>query len=312
MKLATKLYKCLSQKDFESLGIRVSRQYFYFADGEKKTINEQPFQNDNSKNVFQLIDDDYEWNPKEQSLFLDISLKITDTSLLFGKDGFCSPDTILGIGLVWKPEKSRIKSCAKLGEISADDKTIDINRKDIELRNISSNVGFNLAIYVVKPSSNSVNPFLANEEGMVLYSGRLWNIIIEGNGSIFPIYEINDEGGPIWSYYCDFVDIADDSFDLDHIKININKKHPAYNLLSPKSPTYSQEYVNEILSSALAMIIIDIRSKQENNLIDLEDDGTEGSILNVMKYFSNTLKFKVNGDYNELLRSIKAFFDKEM
>ena len=70
--------------------------------------------------------------------------------------------------------------------------------------------------------------------------------------------------------------------------------------------------MNEILSSALTMIIIDIRSKQDNNVIDLEEDGEEGSILTVVKYFNDTLKFKINGTYNELLESVKTFFDKEM
>ncbi len=312
MKLTTKLYKSLSQKDFEVLGIKTKRQYYYLTDSEKKTITEQTFQDDNSKNVYQLVDEDFEWNPKEQSLYLNISMKSKDLSFLFGPDGFCSPGTILGVGLVWKPEKSKIKRCFKLGEISKDNSVIDINVENIELQNISSNVEFYFLIYIIKPSNNAINPFFANEEGIVLYSGKLWTIIVEGNGSIFPVYEIDDEGGPIWSYYCDFVDIADDPFDLEHIRININKQHPAYNLIHPKSPTYSQEYVNEILSSALTMIILDIRSKQENNVIDLDEDGSQGSILNVMKYFNETLKFKINSDYNELLRSVKAFFDKEM
>lgn len=312
MKLTTKLYKSLSQKDFETLGLKPKRQYYYLVDGEKKTITEQTFQDDNNKNVFQLVDEDFEWNPKEQSLYLNISVKSKDLNSLFGTDGFCSPGTILGIGLVWKPEKSKIKRCIKLGEISENNSIIDFNVENIELQNLSSNVEFDILVYIVKPSVNSINPFFANEEGMVLYSGKLWTIIIEGNGSIFPIYEIDDEHGPIWSYYCDIIDIVDDPFDLEHIKININRKHPAYSLIHPKSQTYSQEYVNEVLSTALAMIIIEIRSKQENNTIDLNEDGSQGSILNVMKYFNDILKFRINDDYNELLRSIKAFFDKEM
>ncbi len=312
MKLTTKLYKCLSQKDFENLKVRLKRNYYYLIDGEKKIINEQLFENDNSKGIYQLFDDDFEWNPKEQSLFLNLTLTADNLNSLFGEQGFCSPGAVLGIGLVWKPERSKIKRCFKLAEITSEKNSLDVNVENIELQNITSNVQFDLVIYVVKPSTSPINPFFANEEGMVLYSGKSWTIVVEGNGSIFPVYEIEDANGPIWSYYCDFIDISEDSFDLDHVQIKINKKHPAYSLVHPKSPTYSQEYVNEILSSALTMIIIDIRSKQDNNVIDLEEDGEEGSILTVIKYFNDTLKFKINGTYNELLESVKTFFDKEM
>ncbi len=275
-------------------------------------IREQPFENTSNKKIFQLVDDDYEWNPKEQSLFLTLKIKMNNVSSLFGKSGSCYKDATLGVGLVWKPEKSRIKRCKKLFEIDSSNNSIDCIVKDIELPNISSNVDFNIVIYISKPGSVDGNPFFANEEGMILYSELLWTIIMEGNGSIFPVYEIEDEGGPIWSYYCDVIDITDEPFDREHIEIRINTKHPSYSMVHPKSPTYSQAYVNEILSSALAVIILDLRSKQENNLIDLSEECERGSILEALKYFSDKLGFKINDNYNSLLNSIKTFFDKEI
>jgi hypothetical protein len=83
-------------------------------------------------------------------------------------------------------------------------------------------------------------------------------------------------------------------------------------MLHPKSMTYSPAYVNETLSSALTFVILDLRSRQENNLIDLNEECEKGSILEVLKYFSDKLGFKINDDYNSLLYSIKTFFDKEI
>ena len=100
-------------------------------------------------------------------------------------------------------------------------------------------------------------------------------------------------------------------FDMNHIKIDINTKHPAYSMIHPKSPTYSQAYVNEILSNAITMIIVDLKSKQNNNTIDLDEECDQGTILAVLKYFSDKLGFKINDNYNSLLESIKTFFDKE-
>ncbi len=313
MRINSRLYKTISNDDFSNLNLKISREYVYITDNDVKVIKEQPFENTNSKKIFQLVDDDYEWNPKEQSLLLTLNLEMNNVSTLFGKNGSCYKDAVLGVGLVWKPEKSRIKRCKKLFEITAIDDSINYTIKDIELPNISSNVEFNLVIYITKPGSLDGKPFFANEEGMILYTELLWTIIMEGNGSIFPVFEREEENGPIWSYYCDDItDIADDFFDSEHVGIIINKMHPSYAMIHPKSPTYSQAYVNETLSSAIAFIILDLRSKQENNLIDLNEECERGSILEVLKYFSDKLGFKINDNYNTLLNSIKMFFDKEI
>ena len=312
MKTSTRLYKSLTQNDFDNIDVKIKRKYHYYNDGEKKNIEENVFENDNSKNVFQLIDEDYEWNAKEQSLFLDLKISATNLKHLFEDDGFVSSDAVLGIGLVWKPDKSKIKRCKKLCQFDISQNDIEIDINEIELPNMSSNTEFYITIYIVKPGNNTTNPFYANEQGMILYSQKEWTLIIEGNGSIFPIVEIEKDNWPIWSYYCNFNDIADDLFDCDNIRIEINKKHPAYCLFHPKSNTYSQEFVNEVLSSALFTIIIDIRSKQDNNIINFEEDGEVGSILRVLDYFHSNLGFDINGDYNSLLCSIKAYFDKEM
>lgn len=308
----SRLYKTISQDEFSHLNFKIKREYAYLTDSDVKPINEQSFENISNKKVFQLVDDDYEWNPKEQSLFLSVTISFDNISSLFGLNGAAYEDSILGVGLVWKPEKSRIKRCKKLCELDAKNNKISMTVKDIELPNISSNVDFYLVIYISKAGTSNGRSFVANENGMILYQELLWTIIIEGNGSIFPVYEVEKENGPIWSYYCDFSDIAEDAFDMEHIRIEINKKHPSYNMIHPKSPTYSQAYVNEILSTAVAMIILDIRSKQVDYKIDLNEECDQGTILNVLKYFSDKLAFKINDNYNSLVESIKIFFDKEI
>lgn len=308
----SRLYKTISQSEFSNLNFKIKREYAYITDSDIKFIKEQSFENVSNKKIFQLVDDDYEWNPKEQSLYLSVNISLDNINSLFGKNGSCYEDSTLGVGLVWKPDKSRIKRCKKLCELTAKENKANVTIKDIELPNISSNVDFYLVIYISNAGKINGLPFFANEEGMILYQELIWSIIIDGNASIFPVYEIENENGPIWSYYCDVIDIAEDPFDMEHIRIDINKSHPAYNMIHPKSPTYSQAYVNEILSTAMAMIILDLRSKQTGNIIDLDEESEQGSILSVLKYFSDKLGFKINDNYNSLVESIKVFFDKEI
>lgn len=307
----TRLYKTISQNEFSKLDFKIKKEYVYITDSDIKEIKEQSFDNVSSKKIFQLVDEDYEWNPREQNLYLSVNISMDNIKSLFGECGSTFEDSILGLGLVWKPEKSRIKRCKKLCELSINCNKTNVTINNIELQNISSNVDFYLVIYIVKAGSKNGSTFFANETGMILYQELLWTIIVEGNGSIFPIFEVEKDNSPIWSYYCDTADIAEDSFDMEHIRIEINKKHPSYNMLHPKSPTYSQSYENEILSNAIAMIILDIRSKQSDGIIDLNEECDQGTILNALKYFSDKLGFKINDNYSSLIESIKVFFDKE-
>lgn len=312
MRLNSRLYKTVSQEDFAKFKFKVVREYVYITDNDIKVIKEQPFENNNNKKIFQLIDEDYEWNPKEQSLYLSLKISMENVNELFEENGCCCKDAVLGIGLVWKPEKSKIKRCKKLFTFDAQTEKINKEIKDIELPNISSNVDFYFIIYISKAGSDIENTFIANEEGMIIYSEHFWSLIVDGSGSIFPINEIENEGGPVWSYVCDFVDITEDPFDIDHIRIEINKAHPSYSLIHPKSVNYSQAYVNEIISNAIIMIIIDVREKMDSKMIDLNEECEYGSILNVFKYFNDKLGFKINDRYDLLAHSIKTFFDKEI
>ncbi len=311
MKMNSKLYKTLTQKEFADLNLQVSRRYSYKAEDEIREIKEAPFDDSSAKNVFQLIDDNYEWNPKEQSLRLNFEAKLSNTKLLFGLGGVCHEDAKLGVGLVWKPKKSRIKRCQRLGYLDVGQNEMVIS-SSFDIPNLSSDVEFYLVIYIARAGHDEGNAYLANDEGMVVYSERLWTIIVEGEASIFPITEIEDEGGPIWSYRCDVNDLTQDVFDKDGIEIYLNVKHPSYPLICTKSENYCEPYVNEVLSTALAVIIIDLRSKQEGNAFDLNEDCEKDSVLNVLKYYSDKLGFKINESYDALLRSIKNFFDKGM
>lgn len=311
MKSNNKMYKTISGEELNKLKIKVGRKYYYFAETDLKEIKEQNFKNHSNEKVYQLIDDDYEWNPKVDILNLDLELSIQNCNVIFGKNGSCYRDSIIGIGLSWKPEKSRIKRCIKIGEFCAKDSIKEFKVNKIELQNLSSNCSFKLFFYIVKPGTIDGNPYFGNDQGLIIHEQILWSIVIDGSGSFFPIYEIEDENGPLWYFTCDFDDICEDYFNDDHIQVLINKNHSLYPVIHPKSNQYNATILNEVMSSAVTCIIMAIRSKLQNNKVDLSLDYERGSILQALVYFSEKLNFKINDSYENLLISIKMFFDKE-
>ena len=158
----SRLYKTISESEFSNLHFKIKRNYLYFADNDIKCLKEQQFENVNNKKVFQLVDDDYEWNPKEQSIFLSINVSFDNIKSLFGVNGSCYENSTLGVGIVWKPEKSRIKRCKKICELTSKNEKINVSINDIELPNISSNVDFFLVIYIKKEGNYGGLHFFVN------------------------------------------------------------------------------------------------------------------------------------------------------
>lgn len=311
--MSSRLYSTIDNKILKLLNIQSTREYYYLVDNEKKIIREETFENSSNEYHVQLVDDGDEWDNRNQSLFLNCKISLENVDKLFGE--ICCSDAILGIGLEWKPEKSRIKYCEKFGEFSSANCLREFSKKDIEIKNVNSNIIFNWIIYIVDPGKQDYKNCFGKHTGLILGDGLLWSIIVDGSGSIFPIYEESLPGGPLWKYECDFIDITEDEFSEENIKIILNKSHKGYQYIQPKSTNYNELMFAELISNAIATVILAIRKKNAENgngeLIDFSKNGSKGSILTVLKYFNETLKFKINGTMIELQDSVKSYFDRE-
>lgn len=311
--MSSRLYSTIDNKILKLLNIHSTREYYYLMDNDKKIVREETFENSSNENHVQLVDDEDEWDNRSQSLFLNCKISIENVEKLFGE--ICCSDAILGIGLEWKPEKSRIKYCVKFGEFSINNSQCEFIKKDIEIKNVTSNIIFNWIIYIVNPGNQNCKNSFGKNTGLILGDGLLWSIIVDGSGSIFPIYEESLPDGPLWKYECDFIDITEDEFSEENIKIILNKSHKGYQYIQPKSANYNELMFAELISNAIATVILAIRKKNAENgngeLIDFSKNGSKGSILTVLKYFNDTLKFKINGTMIELQDSVKSYFDRE-
>lgn len=307
-----RLYKTIDRETLDKLNIVIKRNYYYYnSDNIKKNIEEIQF--DKYTNVFKLEDPDFEWNNKMHSLYIDIELSMNNTNLLF--DSFCCKDAILGIGIEWKPEKSRIRNCKKIGELCNNIDNYNFKVEKILIDDLNSNVDFSWLIYVAKPGNDNSRKMYGNSRGLILGDGPLWKIIVEGEGSVFPIREISLQNEPLWSYYCDFDDIYEDSFSDENIKIIINKNHRLYQYIHHSNPKFDKNVFIEVLSSALVMLILEIKNKNKENRdeynIDFSKKGQKNSIYSVLKYYNDTFNFNINGTMDEMFYSIKLFFERK-
>lgn len=170
-------------------------------------------------------------------------------------------------------------------------------------------VGLQTVLYIKKtgiPCDGEQH--LANTYGFIL--GELSNemLLLDGNGSEFPVVIKNDPSQPLWWVKCEWDDPTKDLF-AESVLIVLNEGHPDYTFIDNKSPNYNQAMVKEIFSQALLVII----TKLKENASDWEDtvngrNLNPGSVSEAIFYFLNVLDWNLESAVTTSL-SIRKFFE---
>ena len=315
-----KLFKTFNESLIESLDLKCKRQFYYMKDSVPVNLKEVKVDQLSASQVYKLEDSTRKWNElrKSQSLFLTIEISMSHiVHIFYSENKVCHPQTVLGLGLEWKSKDSKVKYCKKLCTIdnSLDDLIIKI--EDIEIPSANSDIEFRWFIYISEPGKDIDDPNekYANSAGLVLAKEHWWTILVSGNGSLFPIDEFSKFGQPLWSIKTCFTDWAVDEFSIDNVSVTFNPSHPLFELINFGGEEFNEDIFKEVMSSALAALIIQIISeaKQSDDYDLLLEEPTEenGSILAAIRYFKKTHNFAIGGSVDELIHSIKMFFDKE-
>lgn len=302
-----KLYKTIDENLLKAISISENHCFFYINDNKDKImLEEDSSQLSKSRNSFLLVDSINEWEYPSMPLYLDFELAIKNIHYLFESTGVCSKDGVLGIALEWKSSKSKLKHCLKLGEVNVSSKEFSIKVNKLEIPEAFGTISFKCFIYIIDPGKLSNDRSFGREKGLILGEKELWCAINEGSGGLFPIVNVTE--GPLWDYMVNIDDIEIDPFDEEVCPIFLNINHPLY--VSLIEENQNMGFLYEIISSALTLMIIDIRNNLDEGVIDLSREYYSGSVLQTLKYFSDALGFNINGTYQELHESIKRFFDE--
>lgn len=308
-----KFFPTISEDLYSKLDVSFSRK-FSFQDGDqKRDFEESAVDGMGDAKAIKLTDPSYKWDRTNCGLFLSLVVIIRNAKELFSsKNGVSYPTAKVGVGLVWKPDGSRVKNCIKLGEISALDEEVRLANDGIFIPDLNSNTGFSIVFFVSKPGIPDNQHFFGNKEGLVLGSFLAWRIIVSGIGSLFPVVLTSQIGGPLWRCHASLSRIEEDEFsNEDNIAVFINKEHPLYPFIDKDSPLYNKDLFKEVFSSALAFLIIQIKESCEGGKIDFSKSGEKGSVLVALKYFQDERGFAINSNSSELLASIKKYFEED-
>lgn len=307
------LFPQINDVVLETVSIKISRAYHYKGlDGNTYYVDETHIKGFEDKDIYELVDENSEFEQCNDKLYLDINFDIKNGKYLFGKYGLVYDDTVLGLGLEWKSKKSKIRHCIKIGQfdINSASKELLFKVKDVELTELNSDTTFNWIIFVIKSGTEIPGVFYANQEGLIIGRKTLWTIKGEGEGTLFPIIEYGNVNEPLWKVNTFIEDAYIDSFTSDNISIMINKYHKDYQYIQNNNRNFNSSFLMEVLSSSLFMLIKELsRSIEDFKNMKLKHC-ENGSIVQALLYFEQELNIKIHGSDIELMLSIKSFMDK--
>lgn len=287
------------------LEINFDNKIFYLHNEEEFELSLNSIDGIDDCITYKLIDDEYIWD--EESFILNVKFSLNNFKDLFSFGGLVYEDAVIGVGIEWKSNKSRIKKTHKLGVFSTNDTTVSFDDK-IKIDEFNSDVKIEICFYIHSIGAQKHGGNLANKKGLVVFNTPILQLKKSGNGSSFPIVDIVDPKGPLWKVSHDYIDIYEDEFSEENVKIMINKSNNAYQFIMHEHRNYNHSFSNEVLSSALSVLLTSILIKEDWN-IDFERNAAEGSIAIALRYFKEQHKFDFSS-VEDLTISIKNFFDK--
>ncbi len=285
--------------------------FFYIRDDEKYELLAEEI--DNSTIFLKITDPEGIWNPDDYNLGISRKYSLRTYQSLFGKDGIACSNAKLGLAIVWTSSDSKQRGVIHVGEIQNSNSDIELNVEyEFPVAQLRGDIEFTTVVYI-KESGTPKNDeeHLANSYGYLL--GELDKVVIrlDGNGSVFPMYEVTDPGQPLWYLKCDWEDPTYEQF-ADCVSVNINTAHKNYKFLDKTKRTFDEELLKDIMASALTIVIMKL--KDQNTYWDQTINNSNlapGSVSEAVYYYISTLEWDVSSP--ELISlTIRKFLDQRM
>ncbi|MGY4105528.1 hypothetical protein ACWOA0_07925 [Ignavigranum ruoffiae] len=277
------LFKSINPQLKKSAGIRFSVPVLQYKDpfeNEKKTTKV-------NKEIKDIVVNEIfpEWSPTEHNLLLAQKFAIKSPDKLFGMTGVTHANNTLGLACHIYSKTSNFQETIFIDEIKYQKEEFKtLFKYNFPSKCLYGTIFFEYYIYL-KDYQDSI-PFGSNVVGINLCDEFIdsYSFIIDGQGSEFPIEEINDPDKPLWMVKLNWIDIFEDLFDSNSVRLILNQAHPLFNQLIAGKTRVSQYLMNEAIVNAIILVLQQALIVEKNN-IDENTTIPPGSIAQVIKYW---------------------------
>lgn len=286
-------------------------EFYYVKDDEEIPLTSEPL--DDNSSIYKLNDESGHWTPDDFNIGIRRSFSLRNFKCLFGKDGVVCQNATLGLAVMWTSADSRQRGIISIGELTAIQNNVSLKFEyEFQKAQLRGCVEFSTVIYIKKSGlSTNEERHLANECGFILGEMDKFVLQLDGQGSIFPVYEVREPGKPLWHIKCDWEDPTSDKF-VDTVSININTAHKNYKFLDKSKPKiYDEQLMKEIMASAIGIIVMKLKEQETYWDVTTTGQGLEtGSVSEAVFYFKEALELDFSSP-EVLSLSIRKLFDSK-
>lgn len=302
------LYRQIDSIMAEEAGIEVSTPQFFYStsDGLKEIELDEEFDN-----VLTINEFDTEWSPNENNLIVKQKFTFANPSVLFGDEGVTMNDNKIGLAVHIHSKTSSNQKKINFGSLLNTENKMEVQFEyNFSKDSLRGNIEMDFFMYL--QHSVETRPYHANQIGMRLSEEDLYNLIIvvDGEGSAFPITEFNDKNGPLWILEKNWADATEDIFDSSNVNLSLNIVHPLFEQIKAGKTKASRALMGDIMVQAMSMLIQQVLIIEENNL-DAVDESFSNSILAVVKYWVTTFEVDTTSLFT-IMNSLRRKLDQEM
>lgn len=250
--------------------------------------------------TFKLTDDNCKWHPENNSLDIRHTITIDSPINLFGTEGLASKSGgRIGIAVIWAD-----KELGERGVFNSEDNfSASSGRFECILKSsfppkaLRGTLSLQYVLYLKEKGQQSIEEQqcnLATECGTVFGVLEEVKIIIDGNGSIFPIQEVSVIKDALWWVKTDWQDPTSDPFVLDNFKLVFNKAHKDYQYLVDNETNNNHGLLSEVMASVIQLLISKVVKDTENRDKIFKGSVARGdyepdSIAAVVRYYVDTI-----------------------
>lgn len=309
MSVSLSLFPILDENIYMKIGFEASPfEFYYYYHGEKRPLEVKGLGDGTS---FGLVDPKGDWNPDEFGFTLRRECVIRHPDTLFGSGGVAPSSATIGLAAMWLSRSSKTRGCVRFNESIRRSQTPAVRTFEHTFApgTFRGQITLNTVIFLDECSYYGKENQFAKHPGTLLGELDSCKVIIDGQGSVFPIVEVDEPSQPLWRVECNWNDPLVESFDAESVVVCLNRAHPAYKELMREN--MKQSYLlKEVVAGALHIIVQNAQTSEFwADILDGKSD--EGSIGEALHYFVKTLEWNTSTP-ERLAWSIRDYLDRGM
>lgn len=302
------LYRKIDSVMSERTGIEARKPHFFYnsVEGLKEIDLGSDFED-----VLTINEFEEGWTPVEHDLLIKQKYTFNDISALFGIDGVTMEGNKIGLAVHIYSKTSSIQKTISFASFS------DISKKNefifeytFPANSLRGTVEMDFFLFLQE--NLNCKPYQADKIGMILSENNIYSlsIVVDGEGSAFPITEFNQKDGPLWLLEKSWADATEDTFDNSNVNLKLNVAHPLFEQIKSGKTRASRALMGDVMVQAMSMIIQQV-ILIEGNSLDVAEDAISNSILSVVNYWVITFEVDVSSLFT-ISNSLRSRFDTEM